>query len=82
MDGIVIPDLRFEQSFLKRIDASAGGRSRLVVTLAILKDQVLMPFMQGLLWLGLVLLARPFLVQVCAQGFHTGLSLKRFVGYS
>ncbi|KAF2642187.1 DUF1770-domain-containing protein, partial [Massarina eburnea CBS 473.64] len=42
-----LPDLRFEQSYLKSIEKAEGWKSVLWITL---RDQVVMCFAQGVLW--------------------------------
>ncbi|KAF2461928.1 hypothetical protein BDY21DRAFT_330019 [Lineolata rhizophorae] len=42
-----LPDLRFEQSYLKSIERADGWKGVLWITV---RDQVLFPFLQGTLW--------------------------------
>lgn len=42
-----LPDLRFEQSYLKSIEAAAGWQGVLYITV---RDQVFLPLVQGALW--------------------------------
>lgn len=97
---IPIPDLRFEQTFLrslqKYVDAgkpltdtelallAEDGEDRPpqiqplapitpgIVILAIVKDQILMPLLQGFLWSGFLLSLRPMMGLVVASGQRCG----------
>ncbi|KAF3992109.1 hypothetical protein FT663_02426 [Candidozyma haemuli var. vulneris] len=107
---IPIPDLRFEQSFLRSLHAYAGAEvaplsdkelenvddedaedkvSDLkpigpitpgIVIFAVIKDQILMPLIQGFMWSGFLLTVRPMLRLVVASGQATGLWLYRLLG--
>lgn len=123
--SIHIPDLRFEQSFMKNLYAYAGHKfpspqelhrnqvtdseiERLhdgideeemkirntdhlpedtlpplpvtVILYAIIKDQILMPLMQGFLWTGLLISIRPFLKALTLQGKRSGIWVSNALG--
>lgn len=78
-----IPDLRYEESFLKKIDAysdnsrSLPWRQRAIQVYAIAKELVLMPFLQGLLWLSILILSKPALALLTRNGQATALYVKK-----
>lgn len=123
--SINIPDLRFEQSFMKNLYAYAGYKfpspqefrktqisdskiERLnkgideeetnilntdqqledtlpplpvsIILYAIVKDQILMPLMQGFLWTGLLMSIRPFLRVLALQGKRSGTWMSNVLG--
>ncbi|RCK55619.1 hypothetical protein Cantr_05910 [Candida viswanathii] len=127
--GLPIPDLRFEQSFMRQLNKYAGNtpqdnqpekfsflRKRhnelasltdedlkllneeldeeeqeellkplnpitpSVVIYAILKDQILMPLLQGFLWTGILISVRPFLKIVVRNGQHAGHWVSNMLG--
>ncbi|ODV76992.1 uncharacterized protein CANTADRAFT_32402, partial [Suhomyces tanzawaensis NRRL Y-17324] len=111
-----IPDLRFEQTFIKQLNSYAGRDTQDVATLseeelklvnsdldkkeieardsltplepitpsiviyAIIKDQILMPLLQGFLWSGFLLSVSPILAGVVAHGQRTGTWVANLVG--
>lgn len=106
---IPIPDLRFEQLFLRSLDAYASASVKPlsdaelqnvddeaedketqlkpiapitpgIVVLAVIKDQILMPLLQGFLWSGFLLMVRPALGLVVASGQSTGKWFYNFLG--
>lgn len=109
--SIPIPDLRFEQSFLKSLHNYANPRSATltdadlaklnsasddendlpemkpiapitpgIVALAIIKDQIFMPLLQGFLWSGFLLSLAPLARMIVASGRSTGLWVANFLG--
>lgn len=114
--NINIPDLRFEQLFMKllwtyagnapqkttgltddelnllseqldhdeKTEVEAGPLSPItptVVILAILKDQIIMPLLQGFLWTGFLIGMRPFFAQVVRSGQRAGSQLYKLMGF-
>lgn len=112
---ITIPDLRFENSFLRSLqkyaDKAAGKRTgpitdaelkRLdeqganvseaeeikpvgpitpgIVTYAVIKDIVLRPLIEGFLWALILILFRPTLRLITAQGHRAGTWLATILG--
>ncbi|KAG7195092.1 uncharacterized protein KQ657_004208 [Scheffersomyces spartinae] len=118
---VSIPDLRFEQSFMRSLQVYSGkkevkeevkGLSDIelellgeeidlkeqlevddtlnmgpigqitpsIVMYAIVKDQILMPLLQGFLWTGLLIVGRPFLRQVVLWGLQSGTYVANMVG--
>lgn len=104
---ITIPDLRFEQSFLKSLQTYANGKKTLaddelklldepgedspqfqpiapitpgIVAMAVIKDQIIMPLIQGFLWSGFLISVRPFLGLVVASGQRCGIWFGNMVG--
>lgn len=106
---IPIPDLRFEQLFLRSLDKYTapsvapltetelqivddgeedkevnlkpiGPITPGIVVYAVIKDQILMPLLQGFLWSSFLILARPALGLVVANGQATGRWLYRLLG--
>lgn len=86
-------DLRFEETFIKSLQVYAAPKAAndteetpippitpSIVTYAIIKDQVILPLIQGFLWSGLVLLTKPFLVMVVRHGQRLGAGLVGFIG--
>lgn len=124
MSNFALPDLRFEQSFLKTLNAYAGHKSSdvdttksqaltekelhllseqiddeeqriiqdsaapipigpispSIIAYAVLKDQILMPLIQGFLWTGFLISIRPFLGIFVRQGQRCGLWLSNALG--
>lgn len=110
---LVIPDLRFESSFNKSLQAYAektnparltdaelrrlnvelddaeaahpsqnpplGSITPGIVLYAIVKDQVLMPLLQGFAWAGVLILAGPTLRQIVVHGQRCGTYLARML---
>lgn len=113
--NLPLPDLRFEQTFMKALNTYATNSSKTkplteevlqskneneleilnqeldiqeqqeitgplapitpgIVTYAIIKDQVIMPLIQGFVFTAVMILSRPFLQQVVLNG-------QRFGGY-
>lgn len=72
---VVIPDLRFEESFARSIkDKSATAKVAII-----LKDMVVMPLIQGTV-LNLFLLAtKPYLRAVMRSGYNYGQKMVRVV---
>lgn len=108
---IPIPDLRFEQSFLRSLHNYANPPNRAlkeselaklddeneedkelpdfkpiapitpgIVALAVIKDQIFMPLIQGFLWSGFLLSLGPLTRLAVASGRASGLWLFRFLG--
>ena len=130
MTSLPIPDLRFEESFLKQLNKYAGNQTQQqkqpnkleflkkkhsqlatltdedlkllneeldeeeqnelikplnpitpsVVIYAIIKDQILMPLLQGFLWTGVLISIRPFLRIVVRNGQYAGHWLSNLLG--
>lgn len=116
--AITIPDLRFEQSFLRSLDRYAADKQSAKATLskaelelsdsiddgiqdqspaeltplapitpgivayAVIKDQIVMPLLQGFLWSGLLLCVRPMLALVVANGQRWGTWVSSGIGIS
>lgn len=101
MSKLHIPDVRFEQTFLRQLDGYSGRLAALsdeelqqlaapkqplppitpaIVIYAILKDHVLMPFVQGFLLTGAVLAVRPVLDALTRLGQNAGIWLATMVG--
>lgn len=118
MSKITIPDLRFEESFMRQINSYAGREppapSKVqglsdeelklinndidiletnelemtpiapitpgIIIYAILKDQILMPLLQGFAWTGFLLSIRPIASVLIAQGQHTGIWVSNLLG--
>lgn len=112
--NIPLPDLRFEQAFMKtlrtystkpqlsetqlshtnieklnqeidvqeqkELDRPLEPITPWIVTYAVLKDQILMPLVQGFLFSGLILLSRPALRLVVQQGQRCGVYLSTILG--
>lgn len=109
--SLPIPDLRFEQSFLRSLDSYAGKRSDGglsekelqaleqgdgdhehealaplnpvtpgIVIYAVLKDQIIMPLVQGFLWAGILLSWRPVRVGIIRYGQRSGEYLFNMIG--
>jgi hypothetical protein len=103
--SIQVPDLRFEQSFLRSLQAYAGSGGSdttlsekelmqvdstdtpplnpitpSIVLYAVLKDQLLMPFVQGFLWAAILMLWRPMRVALIGAGQSTGKYLFNMIG--
>lgn len=83
MNVKAIPDLRFEQSFRKSLQAnSLNGEAKTkdalpiitpgIVIYTVLKEQILMPFLQGFLWASILLSFKPWLIKVAQKGRKTG----------
>lgn len=53
-----------------------------IIAYAVIKDQILMPLLQGFLWSGLLLCVRPFLATVVASGQRWGTWVAHGVGIS
>lgn len=51
-----------------------------IVIYAILKDQILMPLLQGFAWTGFLLSIRPIAAVLIAQGQHTGIWVSNLLG--
>lgn len=106
---IPIPDLRFEQSFMRSLNSYASAKVEPlsdaelkvvdeetdettpelqplapitpgIVVFAIVKDQILMPLIQGFLLSGFYIIARPMLRWVIANGQSTGRWLFHILG--
>lgn len=120
---IKIPDLRFEQSFMRSLQAYSGQKqpvepttvtglsdaelellsaevdakeqqevddslgmgpigqiTPLIVIYAIIKDQIVMPLVQGFVWTGFLIVARPFLRQMVQWGLNSGTYVANLVG--
>lgn len=104
-----LPDMRFEQSFMKTLrtyavnsskgESIAPGDEKAVeqleqrevnspiepitpgiVTYAIVKDQILMPLLQGFLWTGILIMSKPVLRLVVQQGQKCGVYLSTILG--
>ncbi|KAG7661948.1 uncharacterized protein J8A68_004551 [[Candida] subhashii] len=128
MASFTVPDLRFEQSFMKQLNTYAGAPTKKkqhhhhhdhklddiakltdeelkqmsqqideeeqqeleqqplpvitpsIVIYAIIKDQILMPLLQGFAWTGFLMLLKPFLRLVIRNGQHTGHWLANLIG--
>lgn len=109
MNKFHIPDVRFEQTFLRLLDGYAGrlasslsdkelqqltapGEDETtpqqplppitpsIVIYAVLKDQILMPLVQGFLFAGALLAVRPVLEALTRLGQHVGVWLATVVG--
>lgn len=115
MNGINLPDLRFEQSFMKLLAQYAGNPPKTatglsdqelellgkdvdeeeqrileggplspitpgIVVYALIKDQIIMPLLQGFLWTGLLIAARLVLQAVVRNGQMFGAKLYNLVG--
>lgn len=125
MSGFKLPDLRFEESFVKTLYSYAGHEisdydtpsasgaltekelvqlneeldheeqrivrstsdlrplepiSSSIIAYAVVKDQIIMPLIQGFLWTGLLISIRPFLGVVVAQGQRCGMWLSTVLG--
>lgn len=123
MNEIPLPDLRFEQTFMKSLYGYAGrkyeepehvGQMGLtdeellmlnndidaeeerianegelkpinpitpsIVIYAIIKDQIFMPFVQGLLWSGFLIFTRPVRQALIALGSRCGIWLYNILG--
>ncbi|CAH2353285.1 hypothetical protein CLIB1423_10S01508 [[Candida] railenensis] len=107
--SLPIPDLRFEQSFLRSLDGYAGKRSDGglsekelqalesgdpdalapaplnpvtpgIVVYAVLKDQIIMPLVQGFIWAGILLSWRPVRVGIIRYGQRSGEYLFNMIG--
>ncbi|CAH6720579.1 hypothetical protein CLIB1444_04S03268 [[Candida] jaroonii] len=51
-----------------------------IVTYAVIKDQILMPLIQGFLYTGALILVRPILRMIVLNGQNFGHSLASFIG--
>lgn len=125
MEDVVLPDLRFEQSFMKSLHAYANKshtkktakklkkhditdaelkllnqeldekeQEQLeteellplepitpgIVIYAIVKDQIILPLLQGFLWAGILITTRPILLAVVVQGQKCGVWLSSILG--
>ncbi|KAK6876015.1 hypothetical protein K6H11_000523 [Candida tropicalis] len=125
MSALPIPDLRFEQSFMKQLNKYAGNQQSQsnkldllkphntspltdedlkllneeldeeeqdelykplnpitpsVVIYAILKDQILIPLLQGFLWTGVLISMRPFLRIIVRNGQYAGHWVSNLLG--
>ncbi|CUS23560.1 LAQU0S10e03202g1_1 [Lachancea quebecensis] len=86
---IVVPDLRFEQTFQKALrreanknqKASSQGHitadtdsviSASVICKVVLRDVLLMPFLQGILWTSALIALKPWLRMVMVHGRLVG----------
>lgn len=85
-----IPDLRFENTFLKSLEKYKTEDDEIpkdpvsitpsIVIYCVVKDQVLMPLIQGLVWTGLFIVCKPALNAVVRHGVKMGSYLKVMVG--
>lgn len=116
MNGsIPLPDLRFEQSFMRSLQGYADDTLKKpfvkllklqlskrqdypddlldeieapplspitpsVVLYAIIKDQIIMPLVQGFLWAGILLSWRPIRVSLIGYGLRSGQYLYNMIG--
>ncbi|CAI5759162.1 unnamed protein product [Candida verbasci] len=125
--SFIIPDLRFEQSFMKQLDIYAGNKRESkkpsafnkrnyieiatltdkeldninddidlkeqkellkplnpitpsIILYAIIKDQIIMPLLQGFLWTGILLSIRPVLQLVVKNGQTVGGYISNLLG--
>lgn len=51
-----------------------------IVAYAVIKDQIIMPLLQGLLWTGILILSRPTLRLIVHQGHKCGVYLSTILG--
>lgn len=93
MNGVIkIPDTRFEQTFRRAIDREVAkqnalsgkstddkksGPSAYVICKVVVRDVLLMPFIQSVLWTGFLLGLKPWLRMVVGFGRRTGEYLNR-----
>lgn len=52
------------------------------VIYAVIKDQMMMPFVQGLIWTSILILARPALDVVARNGYKVGVLVASMIGVS
>ncbi|EMG45847.1 hypothetical protein G210_3927 [Candida maltosa Xu316] len=124
--SLPIPDLRFEQSFMRSLNKYAGNHqpsaelplgsktyshvatltdadlqlmnqqlddeeeeelykplnpiTPSIIIYAIIKDQILMPLLQGFLWTGLLISVRPFLGLIVKNGQNAGHWVSNLLG--
>ncbi|ANZ75946.1 BA75_02946T0 [Komagataella pastoris] len=82
MNTLVIPDLRYEQSFWRTLNANSVRTSSAkpqvtakVVAYTIAIDHVLKPFIQGFLWAELLYILRPALRKIFTSGRNAGIRI-------
>jgi hypothetical protein len=100
MNKFVIPDLRFEQSFLNtlngyaeqnQVESTAKGElgedigkqpviTPGIVVYSIIKDQMIMPLIQGFLWTGFLISISPVLKMIVRQGQVMGVKVYNMLG--
>ncbi|CAK3861883.1 hypothetical protein CBER1_08088 [Lecanosticta acicola] len=72
---VPLPDLRFEQSYLKSIEHTNGWQGVAYVTI---KDQVLMPLVQGMVWSLVVAWWRHWNTATKFSGQSVGAKIRRW----
>lgn len=119
--NLPLPDLRFEQTFMKSLNTYATNASKTkpisesllkekdeteiellneqldiqeqsevvgplapitpgIVTYAVIKDQIIMPLLQGFVYTAVIILSKPFLQQVVLNGQRFGSYLATILG--
>ncbi|SCV01168.1 LANO_0F10484g1_1 [Lachancea nothofagi CBS 11611] len=89
---LAIPDLRFQQTFQnalkreakknKKLGTESEGNDRIsasVICKVVLRDVLLLPFLQGILWTGILIAMKPWLRLVVRQGQQCGQKLYNLV---
>lgn len=88
MSKLPIPDLRFESSFRRSLESEArvstsSAESRItpyIVAKVVLRDQLLMPLVQGIIYSAVLILAKPWLVACAASGRRWGVQMFQSLG--